>query len=312
MLLLALDAEPGAETATAIHHRKIGVVKERRARMFDLGRAPARPRQSVVVAFVRTGRGALSEHVEVGLMRHVRLEPLRRLTAVAGRETAAVHFAQNILGDRQIVLDLDVLEHLIGEAELLGHQVDDFKIVLRFEDRLDDLLAPLQCSVRGDARAAAFELRGDRQEIHVVLAAGLHGERSPGRGVRIADDQKFNRLKTFQGFRHAGDAVAGMPLDEHRFHIVFLGDLVLRQKHGIEPAGQRDPGRLHDFLVVEAAEQVVVVDLPDPRPMLPGGLGQPVVERQRHDIEADVGGALHIVMTAEDVCASARCRRHCR
>ena len=74
---------------------------------------------------------------------------------------------------------------------------------------------------------------------------------------------------------------------------------------GVEPARQRDAGRLHDLLVVEAAEQEVVVDLPDARPMLPGAFGEAVVERQRHDIEADVGGALHVVVAAEDVGAGA-------
>ena len=97
--------------------------------------------------------GPLREHVEVVLVRHVRLQALRRLAAVAGRPAAAVDLAQDVLGHGQIVLDLDVLEHLVGEAELLGQEIHDLVVVLRFEDRLDDLLAPLDRAVGRRARA---------------------------------------------------------------------------------------------------------------------------------------------------------------
>ncbi len=40
----ALNTEPGAEGAAALLHGKIGVVKDRRARMLELRRSPARPR----------------------------------------------------------------------------------------------------------------------------------------------------------------------------------------------------------------------------------------------------------------------------
>ena len=40
----ALDTEPGAEGAAALLHGKIGVVKDRRARMLELRRSPAWPR----------------------------------------------------------------------------------------------------------------------------------------------------------------------------------------------------------------------------------------------------------------------------
>ena len=39
--------------------------------------------------------------------------------------------------------------------------------------------------------------------------------------------------------------------------------------------------------------------------MLPRTLIQPVLEGQRHDIEANIGGALHVVMAAEDIGAHA-------
>src|SRR6185503_10120368 len=47
-LLLAFDAEAGAEHAAAVHDREIGVVEERRPRMLDLRRTPAGPRQAVI------------------------------------------------------------------------------------------------------------------------------------------------------------------------------------------------------------------------------------------------------------------------
>ena len=95
-LLLALQAEAGPERAAALLDREVGVVEQRRAGMLELRRAPARPRQAVVVALVRAGRGLLGEHVEVFLVRHVRLQPLRRLAAVAGREAAAVDLAEQV------------------------------------------------------------------------------------------------------------------------------------------------------------------------------------------------------------------------
>ena len=96
-----------------------------------------------------------------------------------------------------------------------------------------------------------------------------------------------------------------MTLHEHGLHVVFLGNLIFRQDRRIEPACERDAGRLHDLLVVETADQIVVIDFPDARPVLPGTFGEAVVEGQGHDIEADVGRALHVVVAAEDVGAHA-------
>ena len=96
-----------------------------------------------------------------------------------------------------------------------------------------------------------------------------------------------------------------MALHEYRPHIVFLRDLILRQRHRVEPAGERDAGGFHDLLGVEARLQEVVVDFPNPRPVLPGAFGEAVIERQRDDIEPDVGRSLHVVMATEDVGAGA-------
>ena len=80
--------------------------------------------------------------------------------------------------------------------------------------------------------------------------------------MRIGDHQKFERLQAFQRFGDAGDAVAGMTLNEHRLDIVFLRDLILRQKDRVEPARKRDARCLHHLLIVETVDQIVVVHLP--------------------------------------------------
>ena len=89
------------------------------------------------------------QHVEVRLVGHMRLQPLRRLTAVAGRPAAAVDLAQDIFGIRHIVLDLDVLEHLVGEAELLGEEIHDL------ESSFDSKIGLTICSPHWIARLDA-------------------------------------------------------------------------------------------------------------------------------------------------------------
>ena len=125
-------------------------------------------------------------------------------------------------------------------------------------------------------------------------------------GCGSATTSSSSAFKPFSDSGMRVIAVAGVALHEHRLQIVFLGDLVLRQDRRIEPARERDAGRLHDLLGRRNGRlQIVVVDLPDARPMLPRAFDEAVVERQRHDIEADVGGALHVVVAAEDVGAHA-------
>src|SRR3546814_10416570 len=58
-------------------------------------------------------------------------------------------------------------------------------------------------------------------------------------------------------------------------------------------------------LAGEALQQVVVVDIPYTGPVLPRALGQAIVGREGLVQGADVGGALHVVVAAEDVGAAA-------
>ena len=275
--------------------------------MTDFRLAPARPRQSVIIAAdLRIVLGRAHRHkVELVLVLHMRFQALRRLTAIAGRPTPAVHLAQHILRHRPVALDSYVLEHPVGEAELLREQVNDLIVVLLLEARLDDLLAPLDRPVGSDARAGSLELRADRQEIGVVLTSRLHRERRPGRRVRIGDHEQFQARQTLHGFRDARDAVAGVTLNEHRPQAVSLLDILFGQQDRIEPSGQRNAGRLHDFLGVELGQKVLIRNFPDPRPVLPCAFRQPVVEGQGHHIQADVGRTLHIIVAAEDIGARA-------
>ena len=139
--------------------------------MLDLRRAPARPGQAVIVALARAVLGPQRDEVEVLLVRHVQLQPLGRLAAVAGRPAAAVHLAQDVLGQRALVLDLDVLEHLVGEAELLGEQVHDLDS-RPSNSKIGLTICSPHCSERLDAtrEPEVSNWRADRQQVGAVLA----------------------------------------------------------------------------------------------------------------------------------------------
>ena len=123
--------------------------------------------------------------------------------------------------------------------------------------------------------------------------------------MRIGDDEQVQLLDALGRLRHPGHGVAAMAHDEHRLEVIGLGHLLLGQQRRIEPPRRRNAGRLHHLLVDEAREHPVVIDLPYAGPMLPGAFDKAVVQRQRHDIEAEVGGALYVGMAAEDIGAGA-------
>src|SRR2546430_7443144 len=90
---------------------------------------------------------------------------------------------------RYVVLDLDVLEHKIGKAELFGEEIHNLVVVLRLEDRLDDLLAPLEGAIRCGARTVGLVAGRDREQIGAVLA--VRRERCPSGRMRIANDKQL-------------------------------------------------------------------------------------------------------------------------
>src|SRR5260221_8409573 len=111
------------------------VVERRRSRMLVVGGSPARPRQAVIIALARTLARAQRDQIEVLLMIPVQFEALRRLAGIAGAPATAVDLAQQILGRRHAVLDLDVHEQPIGKTELLGEAVDDLLVLLGLANR---------------------------------------------------------------------------------------------------------------------------------------------------------------------------------
>src|SRR6266436_9780698 len=211
----------------------------------------------------------------------MRLEPLGRLPAIAGRPAAAIDLAQDVLGRYRAVVDLDVLA---------------------LEHRFYDLLAPLQRAIGGGARSVHLETGAGGQDVGAVLALG---EDRPRGWIRIAHDQQVELLDASRGLRHPHDRVAAMPHHEHGLHGVRLAHLILRQQRRVEPARAGDAGRFHEGLVQEPGEHPVIIDLPDAAPMLPRVLRKAVVERQRRYIEPEIGRALDVVVATEDVGAGA-------
>ena len=300
----ALDAEAGAERSATFLHRQTGVVEYRRSRVPEFRRSPAWPRQAVIIAadFGIVLRCPQGDQVELGLVLHVGLEALRRLTAISGRPPAAIDLAQDVLSRYRAVLHLDVLEHLVGEAELLREHVHHVVVILRFEDRLYDLLAPLQGTVGCGTGAVHLKACAGRQKVRAVLAFREH---RPGRGVGVAHHQQLELFDSANRFRHPGDGIDAMPHHEHCLQRVGLTDLILRQQRRVKPARAWDSRGLHQGLAGEARAHPVDVDLPHPAPMLPCLLGKTVIERQRRHIEAEIGGTLDIGVAAENICSSA-------
>src|SRR3546814_4241678 len=112
---------------------------ERRAGVLHLRRAPAWPRQSVILAVAWSAVGAQGRRVEGVLIGHVQPQPLGRLAGIADRPGTPVDLAGDVLDQRLGAVDLDLLEHLLLEAELLGQQIKDFMIRLRLEHRFDEI-----------------------------------------------------------------------------------------------------------------------------------------------------------------------------
>ena len=93
---------------------------------------------------------------------------------------------------------------------------------------------------------------------------------------------------------------------EHALDIVGLGNLVFRQQCCVMPTGRWNARGVHQRRRVKAAFQPLEVFFPDTAPVPPCRLGEAVVERQGHDIEAEIGRALNVGMTAENIGAHAR------
>ena len=171
---ILLDAEASAEGEPALGHRLRGVVEHRGSGMTHFRRAPAGPGQTVVFAVARPADRLQGGAVEGVLVGHLPLQPLWRLARIADGPHAAVYLAQSVLDRGLLINNCDVLEHLLGKAELLGEAIDDFVIGTRLKQWLDHLLAPLEGAVGGGHRAIGLELRRSRQQIDAVSTVVHH------------------------------------------------------------------------------------------------------------------------------------------
>ena len=170
---------------------------------------------------------------------------------------------------------------------------------LRLEQRIDHLLAPLDGAVGRGHRAVGLELGRGRQQVDAVLAVMHH--RGHGR-IRIDNDQQIEFLHRLLHFRPYGSASSAR--GPRRTMARTLSGWSMFSLSSSTPSIQRDTGMplvLHQFLIGEAAEHIVVIDIPDTGPVLPRAGLQAVVARQCVGKDAEIGRALHIVVAAEDV-----------
>ena len=232
----------------------------------------------------------------------MQLEAIRRLAGVADRPHALVELEGDFFNHRLVVDDLDVLEHLLVEAELLGEQVHDFLIGLGLEEGLEHLFAPLERAVRGGDGTDRLVLSRCRQHVGVVSAV-VHDRRRSR--VRVYDDEQFELVEGLLHVRAAGLRVRRVSPEEDRLQQIRLIDVRLVLENAVAPPRQRNAGGLHQFLVREAAKHVVVRDIPDAGPVPPRTFREAIVARQRSRLDAEVGRALDVVVSTEDIGATA-------
>ena len=150
------------------------VVQIGRARVLELSRTEARPGQAeIVTAEVISGFLVLAalafERLDVKQMHvaHMRFQPLWTLTGVADGPNPFVDFAQDVFRHGLIealdLLHLVVLGQFLAKAQTVGKLLHDHVVAAAFPQGLNDLLAPLQGSVRCRDRATGFKLSRCRQ-----------------------------------------------------------------------------------------------------------------------------------------------------
>ncbi len=303
--------------------------------MLERRRAVARPRQPEVVAGevvlllghridILAALCAQRLHVEDMHHLHMRLQPLRRLSGVADGPGAAIDLVRERVLHRglvvaafrlrhpEVLLAVLLSEELILETELSRESQHDRLVGARLEQRIDDLLAPLQRPVRRGARALGLELRRGRQQVHAapgLLLHAFHGHRrhrGGGRRIRIDDDHHVEHLHRLDHVQAAGLRVRRVAPVDHRADVGILIDVLVLLHHAVDPARDREAGLAHHSRS-ESVLQPFQVHVPDARPVRPrSGHSHRVVAGQRVGIGADVGCALHVVVAAEDVRPAAR------
>ena len=131
--------------------------------------------------------------------------------------------------------------------------------------------------------------------------------------MRVSHNEQFKLLERLHHVGHARHGVATMTEDHHGLQTVALIDIIRLERRGIEPTGRGNARQFHIGLAVagrttgffrhfiKAREQPIIFNLPNARPMFPRTFNEAVVERQRGNIEAHIGGALHIAVATENI-----------
>ena len=105
---------------------------------------------------------------------------------------------------------------------------------------------------------------------------------------------------------HGAGVVALLQLDLLVALAVPFPDVLFLFENAVDPTRHRIALDVHVLGRIEAALDVFERHIPDPRPVLPRSIRQPVVAGQRVGQDAEVGGALDVVVATEDVGAAAR------
>ncbi len=97
-----------------------------------------------------------------------------------------------------------------------------------------------------------------------------------------------------------------MAPEQHTLDIVVLIYIFAFLEYGIHPARYRSARFFHHCLRDVLAFHPFVINAPHCAPVFPRAGCQTVVTRQRIRIRTDVRRALHVIVTAENICTAAR------
>src|SRR5690606_5711924 len=126
-----------------------------------------------------------------------------------------------------------------------------------------------------------------------------------GRRIRVDHHQQVELVHGALHFEAARLRVGRVPPVEHRAQVGGLVDDVGVLEHAIDPARYGDARLGHQVGRGVPALDPFVVDAPRVGEVLPRTFGQAIVARQGVRVGPHVGGALHVVVAAEDVGATA-------
>ena len=285
--------------------------------------APAGPGQTEVVAsevvagfFVGAGFGLEGLDIKQVHVAHVRLQALRALTGVTDGPDGFVDFAQDVLGYGLVhaldLLHFEVFGQLFAKAQAVGELLHDHVVAAALPQRLDDFFAPLDRSVGRGARAAGLELGGSRQQVdravgvEVVGLAGHGGHGGGGRGIGVYHHEQIELVHGPLHLQAAALRIGRMAPEEHPPQVGLLVDQLVFLEHTINPARHRHARLAHHGRACKLFFDPLEINTPGLGEVLPRALNNAVVTGQRVRVRADIGGALHVVVAAEDVGAATR------